>query len=287
MSNGPLSLRLTWLATKIAGTFSTKLAGRFAARLWFTPWRVPETEKARNRRRDWLAQTEPLTIPIDGFDLRGFTAGDGPVVLLVHGWGDKAASLGRFIEPLVSRGYRVVGVDLPAHGETSQGRTHALEVSRAIRQAADHVGGVHSVIAHSMGAVGTMLALQDGLTLRTMVLVSPPVRLEHGIDHFAKMFSLSARAKAGLRQEIEKLFGPSVWEDIALDNLAQRVDLPTLIVHDREDSQVSFDDVSQLAAGWPSARFEVTEGLGHTRILREPAVVKLAVSHLREVLVGV
>lgn len=113
------------------------------------------------------------------------------------------------------------------------------------------------------------------------------MRLEHGIDHFAKMFSFSPRTKLGLRQEIEKLFGASVWKDIALDNLAQRVELPTLIVHDREDYQVPFEDVRGLADGWPSARFEVTEGLGHTRILREPAVVKLAVSHLREVLVGV
>lgn len=287
MSNGPLSFRLTWLATKAAGTFSTTLAGRFAARLWFAPWRVPETEGAQKRRRAWLTQTQPLTIPVDGFDLRGFTAGEGPAVLLVHGWGDKAASLGAFIEPLVSRGYSVVGVDLPAHGDTSQGRTDALEMARAIRQAADQLGGAHSVVAHSMGAVGTMLALQDGLALTSAVFISPAVRLEHGIEHFAKMFSFSPRTKLGLRREIERLFGTSVWDDIAVDNLARRVDLPTLIVHDREDSQVPFDDASRLADGWPSARFEVMEGLGHTRILRNPAVVKLAVSHLRELLVAV
>jgi pimeloyl-ACP methyl ester carboxylesterase len=48
---------------------------------------------------------------------------------------------------------------------------------------------------------------------------------------------------------------------------------PTLVVHDRNDREVGFDQGQAIAEAWPRARLLATEGLGHRRLLRDPAVI--------------
>jgi len=54
-------------------------------------------------------------------------------------------------------------------------------------------------------------------------------------------------------------------------------EIPLLVLHDREDGEVPFADGDAIAAAWPGASIEPTEGLGHRRILRAPHVLARAV----------
>ena len=279
LMHSPTTFRATWAATRVAGLVSERLAGRMAARLWFTPWPVPVSERALMKQRSWLEDATPLTFTTrSGHRLSGFSAGDGPAVLLVHGWGEWVANLGAFVEPLRDAGYRVVGFDLPSHGDSSGVQTDGLLNAAAVLEAASEVGGVHGVIAHSMGAHAATLALHDGLAAERVVLLAPAVRLEHGVAAFKQMFRLTDRAVSGLRATIESRYGPTVWRDLAADELARRVTTPALIIHDADDDQISVSDGEMLARAWPGAVFETTEGLGHGRIIRDPAVISRAVS---------
>jgi pimeloyl-ACP methyl ester carboxylesterase len=49
---------------------------------------------------------------------------------------------------------------------------------------------------------------------------------------------------------------------------------PLLVVHDRDDNETLWEDGVTLVETWPGARMITTEGLGHRRILRDPAVVE-------------
>ena len=115
------ALKATWMAMRFFGTVSTALGGWLAARLWFTPWHVDLSERAAAREAAWLEGTESFDVPAAGMRLCGFTAGHGPAVLLVHGWGERASAIGVFIRPLTERGFRVIGVDLPGHGRSPAG----------------------------------------------------------------------------------------------------------------------------------------------------------------------
>jgi pimeloyl-ACP methyl ester carboxylesterase len=175
-----------------------------------------------------------------------------------------------------------VGLDLPAHGDTSEGETDGLELAEALNHAARELGNVHGIVAHSMGSVATTLALQDGLSVGSVVFISPAVRLERGLAHFVDMYSLPQRAGRGLRAEIERRYGETIWDDIAVDRIARDLNVPALIVHDLKDTQVSVEDAQMLAAAWPSAQQLLTLGLGHNRILRDPGVIGRAVAFLEE-----
>lgn len=275
-------LKATWLGARYGGAVSAVVGGAFADRLWFTPWHVGLSERAQAREAGWLASTAPLTIPFGDGLLAGFTAGQGPTVLLVHGWGDRASRLGAFIEPLVEAGHRVVGVDLPAHGGSTGRTTNAYEAAAAIRAIADHVGPVYAVIAHSMGGMETLVAIRDGLAVDRMILLASAVRLEHAMSKFSAMFGIPERAMRGLRTRIERRFGAGVFTDFSADVIADGLAVPGLLFHDRSDTQVDFGDGQRLAAAWSGGRLITTEGLGHDRLVRDPAVVQAATSFIAQ-----
>ena len=276
-----LDLRATWLAARALGTVSERAAARAVTRLWFTPWPVPTGDRASAREAAWLESTRPLRVPFAGGDLTGFDAGEGPIVLLVHGWGDRASRLGAFVAPLTASGFRAVGLDFPGHGDQPVRRTNMLEFADALRATADHLGDVHAVIAHSIGGATTAIALRDGLSVDRVALVASAVRLEHAVEKFGPLFRLPPRATAALRHEIERRFGATVWRDFAADLVAPTFDVPALLVHDRDDDQIAYADGASLAGAWPGAELVTTEGFGHHRLLRDPEVITRVVEFVR------
>ena len=95
------------------------------------------------------------------------------------------------------------------------------------------------------------------------------------------MFSVPPRAIRGLRASIERRYGKTVWSDLAADALVRDVDVPALIVHDRADAQVDVADAERLAAAWPGGHLDITDGLSHTKIVRDPKVVEDAVGFVK------
>jgi hypothetical protein len=64
-------------------------------------------------------------------------------------------------------------------------------------------------------------------------------------------------------------------------DLATRRELPPLLaIHDRDDRETEADGSIRVTKIWPGATVELTEGLGHRRILRDPAVIELALGFL-------
>jgi pimeloyl-ACP methyl ester carboxylesterase len=268
-----LALVATTAATRSAGRFSAKLSRRPVARLWFTPWRLPVSDRERRRRALGTGRAERIIVDTRHGKLSGLTAGSGRAILLVHGWGDEAASLGAFFPPLIERGFKVIAVDLPAHGASPGGQTNGYEVAEALVDIEARFGPIHGVVAHSLGGWAAVLALSQGLKAHAVALLAPLVRVEHAVDRFADLFRVPVKAKMALRGEMERRFGSDVWPTLAADLIASDLTVPALIVHDRDDPQVDIQDAELLASNWPDARFETTTGLSHHRIIRNENVV--------------
>jgi len=64
---------------------------------------------------------------------------------------------------------------------------------------------------------------------------------------------------------------------VDLGTVAPRLDAPALIVHDRGDREVPFLSAQSLQRAWKGAELMATEGLGHRKLLVDPAVVERAV----------
>ena len=102
--------------------------------------------------------------------------GQGPPVLLVHGWGSRAAHFEALIVALEERGFQAVGFDAPNHGRSGGTLCSAPAVAAAIRAAAAQEGSFKAVVARSLGVVATALELDRSLEAGSQKLIlTPPV----------------------------------------------------------------------------------------------------------------
>jgi pimeloyl-ACP methyl ester carboxylesterase len=193
-------------------------------------------------------------------------------VYLVHGWGGRAEQLGAFVAPLVARGFRVIAMDGPGHGESSGRRSSGVEIGRALADVAAQCGPARGVIAHSLGAAAATFAVREGLRVERLAFVGPPADPSPGSR--ASDASSAWRGRDGGDAPSQRERIQARWDDLPAGAAARPPSPPPLlVVHDRDDREVRSADGAAIAAAWPGARLLETEGLGHRRVLRDAAVV--------------
>ena len=244
------------------------LTAAAAERLFFTTRRT----EPRPGERDILQSATSSRIA----GMQAWTWGQGPVVLLVHGWNGRATQLGGFVKPLVGRGYRVVAFDAFGHGQSPGRRLSLPELAVCIRQVADELGGVYAIIAHSLGGAATTLALAEGLLIERAVFISPPADPRRFLETFGSVLGITSDVRSRLKQRIERRLAMPM-EDMLVNVIARSMRVPVLVIHDRDDKEVPVEAGRSIAEAWPGAELLITEGLGHQRILRAQRIAHVAV----------
>jgi pimeloyl-ACP methyl ester carboxylesterase len=198
--------------------------------------------------------------------------GAGPEVLLVHGFEGNRAQFGAVIEALVSRGFAAIALDVPAHGESAGSELTAVKFIAAIERTLDHFGPVRAVVGHSMGGAMSLfsIALRGGAS--RIALVSAPSSLKRELQRFARLVGLSERGAAAFIASVENHVGRPAT-DFDVRRITDKIKLPLLLVHDQTDRQVPVAEAARAAHALPGAKLMVTRGLGHNRLLADPAVV--------------
>jgi pimeloyl-ACP methyl ester carboxylesterase len=254
------------------GRLSPELTAGLMQRRFFTPPRAP----LREAERLILEGGRQFRIELDGRAVVGWRWGEGPAALLVHGWGGHAGQMTELVAPLVRAGFEAVAIDLPGHGASAGARSSIVHFARAIKAAARHLGGVDVLIAHSFGAAGATLALSRGLPARRAVFLAPPARFEGIWARFREGFGISLPVWQRLVRRSELWLGVP-FNGIAPVELAPRLSQPLLVLHDRGDRELPYAEGAELAAAWPGAELRPLQGLGHLRLLKDPACIHEAV----------
>jgi pimeloyl-ACP methyl ester carboxylesterase len=202
-------------------------------------------------------------------------AGTGPSVLLLHGWEGQASDLAAFAPPLLVAGFGVLAMDLPAHGGSAGRQTSIPQSARALRAVGEALGPLHAVIAHSVGSAVLAEALHAGLAAERAVLVAAPAYYERHARGFAVASGLDAAGTEAMLELLSATIGADVRE-ISLPRRAPNLRQAALFIHSSDDRVVAIEESLASAAAWPGARHVRVEGLGHRRVLADPAVVATA-----------
>lgn len=259
--------------TPVTSAPSSRLTDARIRELFLTPVLVRESR----RESAFLETARVRTLPFGQTPLTLYEWGEGPVVLLVHGWGGRAAQLASFVEPLTAAGHRVIGVDAPAHGRTPGRRSSLFEFADMVRHLAIRTGGARALIAHSMGAASSLMAIGDGAPIERAILFAPICRLSDVVSRFVARLQLDADQRARLERSLEADHGAGMWERSSLVHVASSLSVPGLVVHDRDDLEIPYQDGVDTVAAWAGAELVTSEGLGHRTILRHPDLVARAV----------
>ena len=252
------------------------LAVRAAYRLFGTP--LPP--KWISRRRSWSPDWHIEQWPFEDASLTLYSrpaAPHGPVVLLVHGWGGHAGQMLALAEQLGAQGLRPVIVEMPAHGRSGGSVSNLPQFARVLEYVTARLlqqgHTLRAVVAHSLAANAGAYAASRGLAAGRLVLLAPPASPLEYTRLFAHVFGLKEATRAAMQRRIEAREGVLMpqFEPAAV---GPRITLPTLVVHDRQDSINRFADGVAYSEAIAGARLVATEGLGHRKILKDDAVLR-------------
>lgn len=271
----PWSIRALRPALATLSALAPAPAARLAERMFLAPPRYAEPAHEATA----LASARAVVVDA-GTPVTAWTWGHGPAVLLVHGWGGRGAQLASFVPALVASGYSAVTFDAPGHGRSPARESSLIAFVSAIQAVSRALGPVRGVIAHSIGAAAAACALRDGLRADAAVFLAPPSDLTLHADIMLEALGFRRRARDLMRERIERRFGVA-WSTLDVGGFAARMRTPLLVIHDREDAEVPWQEGAGIAQAWPGATLSTTGGLGHRRLIRHPEVVREAVEYLR------
>jgi 2-hydroxy-6-oxonona-2,4-dienedioate hydrolase len=215
---------------------------------------------------------------VGGWAVHGWTGGEGPPVVLVHGLGVS----GRYLLPTareLAREFRVVVPDLPGFGlSTRPPRPLRLAELSAVVDRLSAAAGIERGIflGNSFGCqIITQLATTNPDRVERLVLVGPTVDdSAQSVHRQASRLLLDATReppelvrlvardylRAGART-VAATAAEALRDRIAEN--ARRVTAPTLVVRGSRDPLVPQAWAERLAAAFPNGDLNVVEGIPH------------------------
>ena len=226
--------------------------------------------RARPRVGRALAEAAEHMLPIDSGEISAWRLGEGPAVLMVHGWEDDYALWGPAIDLFAQWGRPVVAIDLPGHGLSTATDPSIRSAGQAIRAATEILGPIEAVIGHSYGCGAIIHALSHGVQVRKAVLIASPVprtrprKPLEGVEDYDP--AVVARAEE-LRQ------ARAVGQTERIEAAIAAMTTPCLIVHSIDDEQTPLSNSQRLAQLWPDAEAFWADQLGHRFIAQDGDVL--------------
>jgi pimeloyl-ACP methyl ester carboxylesterase len=263
------------LGFKAASRISPVLGAELARQLFFRPARMAY----RKEQRAVLAKAQHVTLDARGRAVRAYCWGDGPVVLLMHGWSGHAGQMTEFVKPLTTAGFRVVALDAPAHGRSAGRLSSLVHFADAMEAAASAFGPIHAVVAHSFGAAATVQAMLRGFSLDRAVFIAPQAHISTYWDIFRAALGISEPVWEVMRARSERRLKVR-YDDLHPADHAPRMKTPLLILHGTTDRMTPFSEGEKLAAVWPGAQLKPLD-CGHIAILRDWRALLAAVEFIK------
>jgi len=242
---------------------------------------APERIALSREEREALAGAAEPPLRHEGLKLARWTLGQGPRVVLVHGWNGRGAQLLGFARALVDAGFSVTLFDLPGHGDSGGHAASVVHAGRALRTLTTALGEVHAVVGHSMGSAAALLAFAHGLQVKRSVHLAGPSSLTPMVKGLARAHGLGPSDAAAFAGWVEGFIGTRIG-CVDLERLQHGLRHPGLIVHDPEDRTVPVAASEALHAAWAGSRFERVAGLGHRRLLLDNGVIARSVAFITE-----
>ena len=269
---------------RVGGQFAPDATARRAARLLCTPF-----ASGRLRAHDADAgDASRSDLDIDGRRVAVYQWGNPdtqPRVLLAHGWSSYALRFLPWVKALRDAGYAVVAFDQPGHGRSDEGCCTLACFARTLLRIAGLYGPLEAIIGHSMGGTAAMLALAEGASARRAVLIAPAADPDAATTRFARRVGLVGGIVPRIQRHLEVQTGVTVRELTAHLRMPALA-VPALVVHDLDDTEVPWEEGESYARLWPGARLLCTSGLGHSRIVNDPATIDAGLLFLRGESIG-
>ena len=273
----PLLLRIIrWSFPKVEA-LAPRIAGAWAWKLFFTPFRFnppkPEEDIAR--------EANQFRLSVSNMDIQGYEWGTGEKsILVLHGWSGRATQFRKFINPLNKIGYKVVGIDGPAHGKSSGNRTHIMEFADVLKAVKLKYPEIDTIISHSFGGAASMMGIREGLKIKRLINIGSPTDGDYIISDFLRRINGSSKSGERFKQKVVEMFNKPFSNYSIKESIKHVKGLELLMIHDKDDKEVPFQHAVEVHETSPDTKLILTKGLGHMRILKDSQVIEHCLSFI-------
>jgi pimeloyl-ACP methyl ester carboxylesterase len=201
----------------------------------------------------------------------------GKLVILVHGWNSNAGSMGAIANTLARNNYRVVALDLPAHGYSTLTHTNLRECREALCALIYQLrpSEPFSVVSHSFGsAVATMALSGTRYTIDNFIMLTSPNRLIDVFDEFKNQIALGEQAYQEVLLQAHMLLKEPL-ENVQVETKALNVNYNKIVLlHDENDKILPYSNSVRLGNVLPNAQLITLKKMGHYRMLWNETVLR-------------
>jgi pimeloyl-ACP methyl ester carboxylesterase len=258
----PLHLSAIRLALNGSYRLSKRLAGQWCYRVLAKPPRKALLLSEKN----FLKTAQQKILPVGIMNIQTYHwPGNGPKVLLAHGWNSHSGRWQALASQLITAGYDVYALDAPAHGASMGGSFAVVYYGEALANLADTLKP-QIIIGHSAGGMATAYYLRHFPEVHhpdKLILLSTPAELNHFMESFRKVIGIKKVVIDAMEKAFSQRFGKS-FDYFSIADFVQNLRIPGLIIHDKEDDIAPVQGAYQLAKNWATSELIITHGLGHS-----------------------
>lgn len=190
--------------------------------------------------------------------------GEGPSVLLLHGWESNVFRWRNLIGYLQEAQFNIYAFDAPGHGYSSGDKLYAPLYADVARQVIEAYKPEH-VIAHSMGGMAILYDhyVRPESELDKIVTIGSPCDFKEIMDQYQQTLRFNQRAYTAMDNYLKSWLGLHVDEfssAIFVENNTKK----GLLLHDVDDRQINVEASRKVHRHWKSSQLIETKGLGHS-----------------------
>ncbi len=265
---------------KFLSVFSSKLTTLFAAKLFTTPikHKIPKREHAMEHE----SAQKTITISEINKEIVVYEYGKSDKkILLVHGWSGRGTQLVKIADELLKNGFMTISFDAPAHGKSKGNSSIMIEFIASILEIEKQYGPFEFAIGHSLGGMSVLNAIKQSLKIKKAVIIGSGDIIQDIIDDFISKLRLNPEYGIKLRNHFEAKFGGKM-DDYSAYKAAEKTEIPVLIIHDKDDHDVSVKAAYNIQKHLKNSEIMITESLGHRKILGNDDVIKKIIEFLKQ-----
>ncbi|WKZ59673.1 MAG: alpha/beta hydrolase [Cyclobacteriaceae bacterium] len=279
-----LMLSLVRLYYSLYSVINPRRAGAKAFRLFQKTRKLP----LKKAELGFYNQARSFTVTYPHENLHAYETGnpEGKLVVIVHGWESNAGSMGAIANMLAHEGYRVVALDLPAHGKSTLTHTNLYACREALRALIFHLNPTapFSIVSHSFGSAVSTYALSGSrYEVDQFIMLTSPNRLIDIFNEFKNIIGLGNKAYQYLLNKAESILNERV-ETVTVEDKARDIRVKAItILHDINDKVLPYANSLRLGSKLPQAELITLKDVGHYRMLWNADVIKRIQTSLKNV----
>ncbi len=263
---------------KILTKLSPFLASRFGARLFLTPFKYKLPQREKEMDEDSIQKE--YFVPAINRKIIIYEYGEGTeTILLAHGWSGRGTQMSVMAKELVTKGFRIISFDAPAHGKAPGKISMMPYFIESIHELEKVYGPFSAAIGHSLGGMSLLRACKEGLKTDKLVIIGTANSVTKITREFARNLKLNDKVAGKMKSYFDKKFGENM-DNYSGAFSAESVKVPTLIIHDRDDIDVHVNSAYEISEKLENSELYITGGLGHRKILGDPKVINKTTTFL-------